>query len=304
MLLRQTAALRQCRMSETQFLRFADSFIPRFADTFEASVLHLRGLLSEQMVADDMALGLLNEPRAIPALLDSLQIAKAQGDVSVFEQLIAGASKLEGLGSVLTVQSPLVQRAAREMSANLIQGVTQESKRAVRQVLFESIRDGVPPGTAQKTIREIVGLSQRDALALTRFADAQRANALTPSARVLAERRIERYSQKLLRARGLNIARTETIRAGNIGRQLGWQEAADRGLIDRSTFKQRWMVTHDDRLCPRCAPMDGKLVQLGGSFEETLRGVLPSERVAVAGETVQAPPLHPQCRCTLVADFT
>jgi hypothetical protein len=94
------------------------------------------------------------------------------------------------------------------------------------------------------------------------------------------------------------IARTETIRASNAGAEESYKQS---GVV---TSKE-WLVTADDRLCPACAEMDGEIIELGenyynkgdemsfGSGDE--QGTLVFDYGAVAH-----PPLHPNCRCTLV----
>ena len=272
-------------------LPLADSFIPRFSRTFEQSVLRLRESVSEALVQADLEAGLLSDPERLMRLVSRIEIAKAESNV--YAELVAAAAKAEvgrrPLREAMTVQSPFVQRAAQRLSAQMVRGVKDETRRAIRQIVFEAIRDGDPPARSQWLIRQIVGLTERDAVAVKRLAE-----------NGMSERQVARYSQRLLRARAMNIARTETIRAGNVGRVEGWKQMQRDGLL-APDFQERWMVTYDDRLCERCAPMDGLTVSLGGRFEETARGVLPSERVPVSGVTTDTPPLHPQCRCTLVA---
>jgi len=81
------------------------------------------------------------------------------------------------------------------------------------------------------------------------------------------------------------IARTETIRASNAGQQLAWEQATEEGLLTGNE-SQEWITTPDDRLCPICEPMDGVTVPLGESFD-------------VAGDRIEGPPAHPNCRCTV-----
>ena len=302
---RRSAPQRPVRLGKARdpLLRLAASYERRFRDTFLASVARLRRKITVAMVEEDMRAP--DDPRNLFELLDGLEIAKAEE--SVFASILVDSAKLElggrTLREAMTVQSPFVQQAAQTLTANMVVGVTSETKKAIRAIIFEAIRDGDAPAVAQKSIRRIVGLTRRDALAVQRVAAARMAAANTAIQRAAAQRGIDAYSAKLLRGRAMNIARTETIRAGNAGRVMGWKAMADQGLIDRSRFRQRWVVTGDDRLCDRCAPMSGKLVSLGGTFTETERGVLPSARTPVAGESVPHPPLHPSCRCTLVADF-
>jgi SPP1 gp7 family putative phage head morphogenesis protein len=70
------------------------------------------------------------------------------------------------------------------------------------------------------------------------------------------------------------IARTEILRASNLGALAVYQENDD--------VLQGWefIATKDERTCPICAPLDG-------------------ERFAF-DSTQQKPPLHPQCRCSVL----
>lgn len=81
------------------------------------------------------------------------------------------------------------------------------------------------------------------------------------------------------------IARTETMRASNEGQSQLWGQAVDAGLLTGLEQKE-WITTPDDRLCPICEPMDGETVGL-------------NERFSVEGDSIDGPPAHPSCRCTL-----
>jgi SPP1 gp7 family putative phage head morphogenesis protein len=85
--------------------------------------------------------------------------------------------------------------------------------------------------------------------------------------------------------RAETIARTETMRASNEGQAQLWDQATETGFLT-GTEKQEWIVTPDDRLCPICEPLDGETAELGGVFESD-------------GEEYDAPPAHPNCRCTI-----
>lgn len=88
------------------------------------------------------------------------------------------------------------------------------------------------------------------------------------------------------RSRAETIARTETMRASNQGQYQLWLQAEDAGLLTGDE-EQEWIVTPDDRLCPICEPMDGETIPMGGRFRLN------------TGESVDGPPAHPNCRCTI-----
>ena len=86
-------------------------------------------------------------------------------------------------------------------------------------------------------------------------------------------------------ARADKIARTETMRASNEGLLETWAQAEEAGILT-GTEQKEWITTPDDRLCPVCEPLDGVNVALDGTF-------------SVDGAEIDAPPAHPNCRCTM-----
>lgn len=294
--------------------RAADNNAARFADPFIASVNNLRRRVTLAQLEESVRAG--TPTRELVEAIDRVRVAKIAADPAdlatkvyaetIVESVIGQAAYVESVfgtrGAAIVgrfnIVSPFVLRAAEELGANLIREVGDETKSAVRRIIFNATRDGVPPREAAKQIKDIIGLTTRQALAVNRLEQGLLEQGASPA---FARARGRRYSEQLLRDRAENIARTETMRAANRGQQLLWSEMADAGVIGQD-FGQRWLVTPDDRLCPRCAPMNGKVVQLGYLFRETERGVLPSKRQPVAGASVESPPLHPRCRCTLVFD--
>lgn len=270
--------------------KIADSFVHRFAGTFELSAKRLQGRITLGAVETDMARGIRSHPKTLYALVDEMVIAKAptQETVPAYEDLILAVAQANNV--VMDLDSPFVLDAAKKLTADLVTNVNKETKAAIRQMIFEAIRDGDAPIEAQKVIRQVVGLTKRDAMTVKRLM------ALDPS-------RASRKAAQLVRRRAINIARTETMRASNLGQKATWQHMVQEGLLDPATTRQVWIVTDDDRLCPDCAPMEGLAVDLDEDFAQTERGVLPSERTPYDGEVVEAPPLHPSCRCTTALEF-
>lgn len=296
--------------------RVADREIPAFARTFTQSVLEARERVSDALVEEDMRRGLIEAPRGVLAALERIEIAKAEpaeaGAKRAYARVMVGTvldmvgfveremgQKAAELALSFSVTSPQVLRAAETLTAALVREVSTETRRAVQRIIFNAIREGIAPRDAAKLVRNVIGLTERQALAVDNYRRGLVQSGTSP-ARV--ERLTERLSQAKLKDRALTIARTETMRAANRGQVLLWQEMVKDSLIDTRTFRQRWLTTPDDRLCPRCAPMNGQIVAIGGRFQESERGVLPSQRVAVVGETTLSPPLHPRCRCVVVAD--
>ena len=78
------------------------------------------------------------------------------------------------------------------------------------------------------------------------------------------------------------LARTEIIRASALGSVATFRQNEDvlRGW--------EWLTAEDERVCPICAPLDGRIFDLNGN---TLDGK--------GGASHSVPPAHPQCRCSL-----
>lgn len=90
------------------------------------------------------------------------------------------------------------------------------------------------------------------------------------------------------------ITRTEVIRASNMGAIDAWEES---GVV---TGKQ-WLTAMDDRVDPLCAYMNGKIINLRGKYfnrGETLE--VGDAKTNFDYGSIKEPPLHPNCRCTLL----
>lgn len=92
------------------------------------------------------------------------------------------------------------------------------------------------------------------------------------------------------------VVRTETIWAHNEGTTLAWEQS---GVVTAV----KWDTVPDDRRCPYCASMHGKVQKLGGNWFDkgeslTVDGDAGNPITLKFGyEPIKHPPLHPNCRC-------
>jgi SPP1 gp7 family putative phage head morphogenesis protein len=98
-----------------------------------------------------------------------------------------------------------------------------------------------------------------------------------------SEKATNRYHDRIHKYRTETIARTEILRASNEGRREAWEQGVQDGFIGADWVKI-WSTEFDDRTCEECAPLDGETAPVLGDFPW--------------GD----PPLHPNCRCTLLLD--
>lgn len=290
-------------MGEYPIVEIAEKYEQRFTAAFLSSVRRARKRVTLALVTEAMERGLVDEPHKLYEIVEAVEYAKteerARPEVGVLGEAMSEAAQYEAakqgyarLKANLNITSPHMLEAAKKQAGNLIEGATKETKKAIRDIIFLAVRDGGHPDETAPIITQSIGLTHRDALALSRFAST-----------AASSESVQAYGAKLLENRSLTIARTETLKASHTGQQAAWKEMARDGVIDTRRFTQRWIVTPDDRLCAVCAPMRGQQVPLNTPFISSVKGVLPSERIPYAGMTIENPPLHPNCRCTLNAEF-
>ena len=102
------------------------------------------------------------------------------------------------------------------------------------------------------------------------------------------------------------VARTTTVWAHNEGAQQSYIEG---GVVTH----KRWYATADERTCPFCAELHGRVVGVEASFAEAGDQVVGQVQLAdgsVVERTLQLPewetehpPLHPYCRCTIIPEI-
>lgn len=174
-----------------------------------------------------------------------------------------------------------------QRAAELVVQVSDETILALRESIKMSAIAGHGVDETAKHLKNLIGLTQGQARAVTRFRDrilAAGGNIKT------AEQQAAVYSKRLLAYRAENIARTELMRAANQGHLEMLYQGVDQGILAVSDIERYWIVTPDDRLCSKCLQMTGATTKLGEPF------VTPSGNMEV-------PPLHPMCRCTTGVRF-
>lgn len=193
--------------------------------------------------------------------------------------------------------NPAAAEWARKRSAQLIVGITNQTRSAIRKVMHRAFIEHIPPRQAAKLIVPLIGLTEDQA---DRILDLRGEILASPGKKIwlgrkgirvpddptddFVSRKLADYADRLLDTRAMTIARTETIAASNEGQREMWEQAVEEGDLPENALRE-WIVTPDDRLCPICEPMDGVTTGIGEPFE------------LEDGTKVQGPPAHPNCRC-------
>jgi hypothetical protein len=245
-----------------------------------------------------------------------VESAKAEAK-ELSQQFISALTKAElptpaeiTMAFSFNAQSPEALKWARDESSKLVTNMKKDQLAMVRRVVGQSFGAGdtragtsknlrailsqVSPGTdAGKLMARTLGVN---ANGLTVRYEQALFNRATQVANTLTAQGIEgtkalekiktdtnKYAEKLRRQRARTIARTETMMAYNEGKQQAWNQAADRGLINKQTARKVW-VTGPMDVCTICAPLNGQNQPINKPFS--------IKRMT--------PPAHPNCRCTMV----
>lgn len=175
----------------------------------------------------------------------------------------------------------------------MLKGLDAQTVEGVRLTVRNAFERGGHPFDQAIQIRDLIGLTPRQATAASNYRTALEATeGVTASA---VERRTAAYADRLLLQRAETIARTETIRAANLGQLESWNQAIAQDLLP-ADVKIAWIVTPDDLLCPICDSLDGQEVTIN---EEFATSVALTEEGARKFFGAQTPPIHPSCRCAI-----
>tara|TARA_R100001015_G_C4576007_1_gene133280 strand:- start:413 stop:925 length:513 start_codon:yes stop_codon:yes gene_type:complete len=159
----------------------------------------------------------------------------------------------------------------------------------VADIIEDAYTNQYTTAQAGRQLRKAIGLRPDQVASLQRLERKLATQGVTGSK---LSRRMEREATKKLNYRASMIARTEVARAVSSGRVASWKVAQQNGLFTAASVE--WVAGLTDRTCSVCANLHGMREPLGEVFmgSADIQGEL-----AVMGE---APPIHPNCRCTVI----
>lgn len=219
------------------------------------------------------------DPKSVLGLSEKLQLALAEVAVQQGEK--TSGSIRPGFG--FDVMNPYTTRWIQSHSAALVALIAEQTRESIRRVITEAYLLGESPIQTAQQLKTMVGLLPRETMWVRNHQERLIAQGLPKEA---VRRSTEGFVKRLLRERGERIARTETIRANEIGRLHAWRVARDEGLIDAGAQK-RWQSGVVEPTCKICRDLHGQVVPLDEPFQSSVLGI-----------AIPAPPAHPHCRCS------
>jgi len=162
---------------------------------------------------------------------------------------------------------------AEKYSAGMVTQVTNETKKALREVITDGMKHKYNKLKIARQINKMpIGLNLKQTQALHNFRDKIIADGASAK---LVEKRVQSYYNRLLRQRSRSIARTETSRAVNEGYLQG---------LEQQNVYRRVKISMAADACHLCTEHEGRIFTL-----EEAHAFLP---------------IHPYCRCAWVVVYT
>lgn len=184
-----------------------------------------------------------------------------------------------------------ISSLGKHLTTELIQGLGDKQKTLARRILAKALKNKLTPQQIAVELGNVLGLNDRWAKAVENLHAKLLENGMSEK---MAAHRAQVYARKLVRKRGIMVARTELARAANAAVFAAWQQKEEQGALE-GYIVEKWLQPMSGA-CPECwyaADPDST----GGP--KVIKGL--STRFETAeGHLVDYPPLHPHCRCQVV----
>ena len=184
-------------------------------------------------------------------------------------------------------ESKDARKWAEKFSADRVRKVSQDTHKAIRKIIVDSIRQKVPPRDSALLIREVVGMTNPQRAAMLHYAD-NLSPSLSPGA---MEKALQRFRKKMIRRRAITIARTEVIDSLSAGMEQSWVQAKEKNLLGKNA-KKKWLATSFGA----CAICRALAMEEAIPFGDDFAALLAPQSL----KPIKRPTAHPNCRCALV----
>lgn len=185
---------------------------------------------------------------------------------------IVGAAYKAGSGAL---SEEVAATAAGKYSGMLFSQINGVSDKAFIEGYNAALNKGWPKALAWQRVAEAYGL---DPVQMRSWITYYPTEGYQPD--VISDKALK-HRDKLFAQRAERIAEHESRTVLNLGKQFGWTEKIRNNQLPKDA-KKVFMTAQDERVCPECGPLDGKVIPI----DERFNGIL-------------VPPLHVNCRCEI-----
>jgi uncharacterized protein with gpF-like domain len=175
-----------------------------------------------------------------------------------------------------------VQTAIRELDDKILPTLKADVRETVRQAIQAGIEAGKNPRTIARGLRDVVGLSPAQELAVRNYRaelEAGRSGAATKRALHDArfkvtdgmtpakiDKMVAVYRRNMQGFHAETISRTATLDALKKGQRLAWEQAIDEGIVERGRLQKTWITVGDDRVRDEHVAMQGETVPFDARY--------------------------------------
>lgn len=273
-------------------VRLADRMTPALAREVESI---LRDVGAEMTFAEMQALLAQGNTASVVAQLQQLW-----DDAGAAPLQARIAPRLEQLAVDVAIRTPVLategvqlslfeQARITEVVGARIVEISATTREAIQGILTRAWDSGRTIQEQAREIRGLIGLTSQQAVSVANYRAGLVQAGESPSR---ITRLVEERIATVRRQRALNIARTETLQAANLGQQSAWREADTQGFL-ATGFRRFWLTAQDEATCQICAPIPG-MNEGGVGMEQAFKTPVGP---------VHIPPIHPSCRCTAIGGF-
>jgi uncharacterized protein with gpF-like domain len=239
--------------------------------------------------------------------------------VEAFNEMAPSVSP--SIGYAFDPTNPRAARMMRAEQLSLIREFSRTQVEVVREALAEAFEAGEGSVGVARRIRNVVGLTSRQAGAIANYRRLLASGNLDALTRDLRDRRfdrtvraaarakraltaseidrmVDRYRERYLQYRAEMIARTESTRVTNLARQEAFEQTLEQTGTRRDRVLRIWNATQDHRTREAHADMQGQERHMDEPFEDG-----DGNALRFPGDPTAPPETVIQCRCVLTMRF-
>jgi hypothetical protein len=214
-----------------------------------------------------------------------------EANVGYFARDLPKGGKVNGQIVIgFDVLNPKTIEGIRTLDTKVVQTLAEDTREVVRALVENGLRDGKNPRAIARELRQVVGLAPSQAAAVDNFRRMLEEGDREALTRALRDRRFDRTLERAFGADGKGLsteainrqveayrrrmiaynaetnARTASIDAMKLGQRLAWDDAAEKGLVDRQLLVKTWRGVKDSRERPSHFAMEGQTVPFDQPF--------------------------------------
>jgi DNA-binding transcriptional ArsR family regulator len=271
--------------------RKADALQPELTAAILSAFRAVAAGLSEPDLARLIALGAVDHiiarvltDAALGVSLRSVQrhLRRTLEQAVTFHAKDVPVPKSGTIGIMFDVLNPNVVTAIRALDTKVLTTLTDDIREVVRAHIENGLRDGANPKAIARGIREIVGLSPAQELAVRNYraeleagqiaaaTDRQLHDARFKVTKDMSAEKIDRmvavYRKNMTAFHAETIARTGVLDAFKRGQELAWRQAIDDGIVDGGRLKKTWVQVDRPTKRDSHIPMNGETVPFDSRY--------------------------------------